>query len=123
MTDIIRGKLCYATNGEEDELVGLLDETHHVRILAEELPKTYGEKVITVRYVVSEKFIASEDITEKIITLITGVGDIDYGMHYSELTGYLWTDEDFKVGGHDMIAILRGHIGKYLHLEIRQGKK
>ena len=47
-------------------------------------------------------------------------GDLvsDYGARYSEITGYLWTDEDLTVGGHDLIKIFRENAGKYLWLEV-----
>lgn len=33
-------------------------------------------------------------------------------------TGYLWTEEEFKCGGHDLLKILEGNMGKYIHIEI-----
>ncbi|MNJ80064.1 hypothetical protein D3C77_783070 [compost metagenome] len=47
-----------------------------------------------------------------------GFCDVGYGARYSELTGYLWTDEYLKVGGHDIIEELRSYVGKWLILEI-----
>ena len=41
-----------------------------------------------------------------------------FGACYSEYTGYLWTDEEVLIGGHDLIEELRGCEGKWLLLEI-----
>jgi hypothetical protein len=37
---------------------------------------------------------------------------------YSEITGYLWTEESLMIGGHDLLEIFRSHVGHYLVLEI-----
>src|SRR5437868_3327415 len=42
--------------------------------------------------------------------------------HYSEITGYLWTDENLMVGGHDLLDELRSHKGSFVHLEIAYSK-
>ena len=39
-------------------------------------------------------------------------------MAYSEITGYLWTDEVVKIGGHDLLKEFETHLGKYLYMEI-----
>lgn len=41
-----------------------------------------------------------------------------YRHHYSDYTGYLWTDEDFVVGGHKIPKILENYNKKYIHMEI-----
>lgn len=52
-------------------------------------------------------------------------GDIEsrYYHRYSDYTGYLWTEEDFKCGGHDIPKILQSHLGEYIHMEIELYKK
>lgn len=42
----------------------------------------------------------------------------EYYHRYSDYTGYLWTEEEFKCGGHDLLKILEGNMGKYIHIEI-----
>ena len=37
----------------------------------------------------------------------------------SEKGGYLWTDEEFSVGNHSILEILKEHVGEYIHLEIK----
>jgi hypothetical protein len=48
-----------------------------------------------------------------------GEGDATFGARYSEDTGYLWTDEELNVGGHDLLGELESHEGRYCLLEIR----
>jgi hypothetical protein len=40
----------------------------------------------------------------------------------SEYTGYLWTDEDLMVGGHDLLAELKSHLGKFCHLYVHYSR-
>ena len=44
--------------------------------------------------------------------------EADFNPRYSEITGYLWTDEELNVGGHDLMAELKSNVGKWLILEI-----
>ena len=37
---------------------------------------------------------------------------------YSDYTGYLWTDENLKIGGHDLLDELKEDCGKWLFLTI-----
>lgn len=52
--------------------------------------------------------------------IVSMMGEVysKYYHRYSDYTGYLWTEEAFKCGGHDIPAILRSHIGEYIHMEI-----
>lgn len=118
-TRIYRGTICRASNGEEDDLVGLLGEDHRVVILAEEIRdnKLPGD-FWSVRYFVTDRPIPAEEVVPEMIRTLYGSGSADYGMRWSELTGYLYTDEELEVGGHDLIKELRSHMCKFLHMEI-----
>ena len=52
--------------------------------------------------------------------VVSMMGEVDsYYYHvYSDYTGYLWTKEGFRCGGHDIPDILESHIGEYIHMEI-----
>lgn len=52
--------------------------------------------------------------------IVSMMGEVDsyYYHRYSDLTGYLWTEEEFKCGGHDIPNILLSHMGEYIHMEI-----
>lgn len=77
----------------------------------------YGNYV-TVKYFISEKEKEIEDLNENLIKTIIGDISADYSDRYSEYTGYLWTDEELNIGGHDLIEELKSNLGKYLYLEI-----
>ena len=57
-------------------------------------------------------------IDETKIVSMMGEVSSHYYHRYSDYTGYLWTEEEFKCGGHDIPAILESHIGEYIHMEI-----
>lgn len=75
---------------------------------------------LTVRYFVinTERRVTVEEAGVALLKRLDGEGDALYIDHYSELTGYLWTDEELRVGGHDLLQELRSNLGKYVLLEI-----
>lgn len=81
------------------------------------LMRIHGD-FLTVRYWISDKDQPLEEIKAEFLQEVMGVASADYGHRYSEITGYLWTDEELKVGGHDLIEELKTFKGKFLHLEI-----
>jgi hypothetical protein len=74
-------------------------------------------KQITLRWWAADREEPDEAIKRRALEQVMGKVDVEWGARYSEVTGYLWTDEEFKVGGHDMIARLKSDVGKYLLLE------
>lgn len=122
-TNTYRGLLCFGSNCEEDDLIAFVDETtNKVTIFASEL-EYLSRQVVTLRYYVSDVRQSADELFENFVKTLYGKVEADYGTHYSELTGYLWTDEKLNVGGHDIISELRSHVGKFIHLEIKVGKK
>lgn len=100
--------------GEGDALfVG--DSPEPLCILIQDAMEEHGS-FLSVRYLVSEEPIEGA-IDETVAHLLYGAGDAKFQPHYSEITGYLWTDEWLRVGGHDLLTELR-HPGRYLCLEI-----
>lgn len=75
-------------------------------------------KFISVRYWTADQPASDDAIKQRAIEMLYGAAKIDWGARYSEITGYLWTDEDFHIGGHDMIGRLSSEVGKYLLLEV-----
>lgn len=59
-----------------------------------------------------------DHIDETKIVSMMGEVESHYYHRYSDYTGYLWTEEGFKCGGHDIPKILNSHIGEYIHMEI-----
>lgn len=64
-----------------------------------------------------------EHIDETKIVSMEGDVESKYYHRYSDYTGYLWTEEGFKCGGHDIRKILASYIGKYIHMEIELYEK
>ena len=85
--------------------------------LARELEVIHN-KSVSVRYWITEKECTKEDAIEGLIRKICGETHIELTSHYSDYTGYLWTDEYLNVGGHSFIDELYGQEGKWLILEI-----
>lgn len=110
----LEGKLTLGSNGEEQVLK--LDR----EILAElvqDVVEKYG-KLVSVRYWTSDEKMSKEKAQHEFLKTVMGFADVEYNMAYSECTGYLWTDESLKIGGHDLLDELYSKVGKYLILEI-----
>lgn len=78
---------------------------------------------LSVRYWTAEATRSDEDMIEGAIREILGAGEAEFKHAYSDITGYLWTDEDIKVGGHDLLAELTDQEGRYCLLEIGYSKE
>jgi hypothetical protein len=75
----------------------------------------YG-RCVTIRFCISEKPIINPNkAMMDDLMRIEGKSKVDYSHAYSEYTGYLWTNEEFKVGGHDIKSLLISNIEKYIH--------
>lgn len=86
--------------------------------IADELKYISGN-FVTVRYYVSDKEATKDELIEDfLVNTLYGNMESEYGARYSEYTGYLWTDDDLKVGGHDLLSELEGATGKYLYMII-----
>lgn len=116
------GQITLMFTFEQDDPLALVADKNSPpgRFLAEEISEDIEElgQYLTVRYWVSDEFIPVEQIQEAFLNTLYGVGSAEYELHYSEITGYLWTDEELKVGGHDLLAELSSNLGKWLHMEI-----
>lgn len=77
-----------------------------------------NRKSVTVRYWVANEECSVEQASEHFIGTLMGQADVSYCVRYSEITGYLWTDDDLKIGGHDLIRELSGYEGRYLILQV-----
>lgn len=76
------------------------------------------EKYASIQMLTGDTPIDVDNIDETKIVSMMGEVESEYYHRYSDLTGYLWTDEGFKCGGHDIPEILESHIGEYIHMEI-----
>lgn len=121
MTKTYEGQLVIRDEWEDYEALALsvigLDEP---LILAEAIKEDISEygSYLSVRYWITHKYTPVDHLLAATLNTLYGNTDAKYQAHYSELTGYLWTDEWLKVGGHDLIERLRPMVGDYLHMEI-----
>jgi hypothetical protein len=100
----------------EDDYVLFLSESKVP--IAEILDDAIRGKLVTARYWITDTPCTKEDANEDFMRQVMGLAKTEFGARYSEITGFLWTDEECKIGGHDLIAEIRGSVGKYLILEI-----
>lgn len=82
-----------------------------------------NNRFASVRFVIGDTPIDPTRVEEVIIESIYGNAEGEYNHRYSDYTGYLWTDEGFQVGGHDIPNILYNNQGKYIHMEIELFKE
>lgn len=116
-TTTYEGLLCIHGHGEADDIL-FLSSVHDP--LAQELEWLSGQRVC-VRYWITDKPATKEQAQESFVRSCMGLFEGQYRAHYSETTGYLWTDEDLNVGGHDIMAELRSYVGRWLILEVETG--
>lgn len=101
-TRIFSGILKVGEYGEEFDILLLNDSPFT------EQTEDITKKMVSIRYFTSDKPMKSiEEAEVNLLKHLDGATDIEYYPRYSECTGYLWTDEEFKVGGHDLLAELK----------------
>lgn len=83
-----------------------------------EVLSQFTKKMITVRYYITNKELNYAEVTEAHLYSICGDIESKYEPLYSEITGYLYTDERLNVGGHNLLDELKSFCGKYLTLVI-----
>lgn len=109
------GLLCHHSWGDADDILFLSSEPDP---LAEVLDSSIAHKHVTVHYWITDQECTRDEAQDQFLRKLCGVANIDFVSHYSEMTGYLWTDESVQIGGHNLISELSSHIGKWLILEI-----
>src|SRR5690242_19039246 len=100
-----QGLLCLHSHGEADDILFLHSNADP---LAELLDIVMHDRQVTVRYWITDKQCTKEEAEEDAMQVAMGRAETGFGSRYSEMTGYLWTDEDVKIGGHDLIDELKG---------------
>jgi hypothetical protein len=105
------------SHGEGDDILFL---SEHSVPLAEEIAddlQSHGDRV-TVRYYISDNKTTLEKAQTEFTKKLMGDAEAEFGHAYSDITGYLWTDEELQIGGHDLLTELKSAKGKWLNLEI-----
>lgn len=116
-TEIYRGWIAERDYGETDDALFLdpSDEPLAAYIAAD--IESEGQ-YLTVRYFISDEEQPIEALETEKIKMVLGASDVSFRVRWSDITGYLWTDEAIQVGGHDLLQELSGNLGKFCHLEI-----
>lgn len=138
-TIILNGKIGYcATHDDNYETIGVktikevkrLDGSVQEQVIGE-FPLTkemedrcgWGGKYASIQMLTGSTPIDMDHIDEtKVVSMMGEVSSVYYH-RYSDYTGYLWTEEGFKCGGHDIPKILSTHMGEYIHMEIELYEK
>lgn len=112
---IYKGLIVEGSKGENEEalFIGEIEEP-----IAYELKERIQGKKVSIRYWISNIEKTKENLTINTIKTMVGAIDANYEDIHSDMTGYLWTDEDINVGGHDLLSELRSSIGKFIYMEI-----
>ena len=122
ITKIYKGKLWQNGGGYDDT-----DSIYYGEydILAEDIAVDIEEhgNFLTVKYFISDVELTKEELIKAHLLKVMGDAKAEWSICSSEATGYLWTDQELMVGGHDLIAELESHIGKYLYMEITYNKE
>lgn len=96
----------YLTENQEDK--GFNGDDEPLAELIESDIEKYG-KYLSVQYFISDGPIDESKLEEYLINVYFGVGDAVFCRAYSDLTGYLWTDEEINVGGHDLLKEIKSY--------------
>lgn len=131
---ILNGKVGYIPTYDENfETIGIVNVIKRVTFAGEvlvdknsgfALTKSMEDKLgwsnnyASIRFITGDTAIDPTKVDEIIIESYYGKAVAKYNHCYSDCTGYLWTEEGFIVGGHDIPQILKSHIDKYIHMEI-----
>jgi hypothetical protein len=107
------GRISEKCIGESDPVLFVSDSS-----LIGDLEPLIKGKFVSVRYWISGEEKTKEEAEFDFIETLLGIADCELDIRYSEDTGYLWTNEDLLVGGHDLLSELKSFIGKWLILEI-----
>lgn len=119
------GEISLGPHGEGDDLL-FVGGTLLAKAFVEACGDPWNGRVrakVSIRYGIAHDPI--EDLDTAAARMIagadrhTGMAEGEFIHCYSEITGYLWTDEELKTGGHDLLKELRAHAGKYAVVKIQ----
>lgn len=133
-TIILNGIVGFCPTGDENyETIGIKTINKVKKLNGEIIETTIGSfpftkemedkcgwlgRYASIQMLTGDTPIDMDHIDETKIVSMEGIIDSYYYHRYSDYTGYLWTEEGFKCGGHDIPKILNSHIGEYIHMEI-----
>lgn len=116
-TKVYRGRIVERDYGDALDVVFLECDGEPLAKQIEDHLRAFG-RTVSVSYFLANEPHTKEQLEDNLIRVLSGDLEAEYTDHYSEITGYLWTDEGLAVGGHNLLDKIRSGVGRYLHLEI-----
>lgn len=107
--------------GDSDSCLAISENSEIFKdnlVIAEFFENELDGKQIRLNYFISDKEIPREELEEQYLKKISGLVDASIYPVYSDVTGYLWTEESCVVGGHNLYEELSNYVGKYLDMAI-----
>lgn len=115
-TKIYKGKIWIGPYGFNDEALFVGENTEpFTQVWNDDFQE---RQQVSVKYWISETEKTREQLQENHLLCISGATEADYGDRGSDVTGYLWTDQDLTVGGHDLFKELNDKAGKFIYMEV-----
>ena len=114
-TKVYKGIVKEGDYGENWDALFIGENSQPISKIFEE---DFEAKQVTVRYWTSDEEKTKDQLQESVLRKFFGDVEANYNDAYSECTGYLWTDEDLNVGGHDLLEEIRSYLGKFIYLEV-----
>jgi hypothetical protein len=111
----LSGLLTVRDYGDSEEVLFLGEDEQP---LAEYLEYKITYKKVSCRYWITDKEVTRDQAQNQFLKTLFGNAKAEFHARYSEMTGYLWTDEELKIGGHNLMNELKSHAGSWLILEI-----
>lgn len=108
--------------GEDDAALFLAPADYPLAELVSEDIEELGSTTTVAYWIYPEPRTLAE-LEENEAKKLDGAADADYFQRYGEITGYLWTDQELNIGGHDLLAELRSSLGSWCRLSIRFGER
>lgn len=123
---IYTGTIKIGSYGEDDDALWLEPSADpQAEPLAGEIATDIEElgNTVTVSYWITDGPRTLDQLLENEAKKLAGAADADYSQRYSDVTGYLWTDAELTIGGHDLLAELESEVGRWCYLSIKFGPK
>ncbi len=120
------GTITIRANGEDDEALFLDPAPERADdplalVVAEDI-ELHGNTV-SVSYWIADEPRTMGQLVENEVKKLAGAVDADYTQHGSEITGYLWTDVELVIDGHDLLDELSTHDGRWCLLVMKFGER
>lgn len=118
---VYEGTITIRACGEDDDALWLDPSADEYAPLARRIADDIAEHghTVTVSYWIADGPRTLDQLVENEAMQLAGAADADYTQRHSDITGYLWTDAELKIGGHDLLAELESHTGRWCRLSIR----